>query len=163
MPYVVNGIGTWYYGKDHVHRRKDVCEFCNNAGELVSYDTTHYFVIFFIPLIPLGRKRILHECPHCQKHRMLPLRKWEEAKAADITNVMEALDRDPENRDTILGALQLAMHYQDEVLFNKLADALAQHRRAIGIVLHCARNDVAGYLKTAAEMPEASRFEVNLL
>ncbi len=129
MPYVVNGIGTWYYGKDHVHRRKDVCEFCNNVGELVSYDTTHYFVVFFIPLVPLGRKRVLHECPHCQKHRMLPLKKWEEAKAADITNIMEALDQDPENRDTTRGALQLAMYYQDEGLFNKLADALAQHRR----------------------------------
>ena len=57
MPSTVNGIGTWYYGKDNLVTRNDRCEFCGNYGELKSYDTTLYFVVVFIPLIPLGRKR----------------------------------------------------------------------------------------------------------
>src|SRR5262245_4142592 len=129
MPSVVEGIGTWYYGKHRVHRRKDVCSFCNAVGELASYDTTLYFVVFFIPLFPLGRKRVLEECPYCKKHRVLPLAKWEEAKEADTARMLEALRHDPDDRQTILGALGLAAQYQDETLFNKLAGTLAEHRK----------------------------------
>ncbi len=129
MPSVVEGIGTWYYGKHCVHRRKDVCSFCNAVGELASYDTTLYFVVFFIPLFPLGRKRVLEECPYCKKHRVLPLAQWEAAKEADTARMLEALQRDPDDRETILGALGLAAQYQDETLFNKLAGTLAEHRK----------------------------------
>lgn len=129
MPTVFNGIGTWYYGKSRIHRRKDVCSFCQGVGELTSYDTTLYFVVLFIPLIPLSRKRILEQCPSCQKHRVLPLAQWETMKADDTARMLEQLEKDPDNRETILGALGLAVAYQDEELFDKLAGTLAQHRR----------------------------------
>ena len=54
MPTVHDGIGTWYYGKRRIHRYKSTCSFCQRVGELESYDTTLYFVIFMIPLIPLS-------------------------------------------------------------------------------------------------------------
>ena len=84
MPFVINGIGTWYYGKKHVHTREGVCQFCNNAGTLSSYDTTLFFVVIFLPLLPLARKRILEQCPYCGKHRVLGLGQWEAAKEADV-------------------------------------------------------------------------------
>ncbi len=59
MPSVINGIGTWYYGKRNIHRFRAGCEFCNRVGDLESYDTTLYFVVVFIPVIPIGKKRIL--------------------------------------------------------------------------------------------------------
>ena len=128
MAFVVNGIGTWHYGKRRIHRYKGPCSFCNRVVELESYDTTLYFVVVFIPVLPLSHKRILEACPVCQKHRYLSLKKWEESKAADIAAILEKLRQNPDDRDTIQAALGMAVSYQDETLFDKLADSLATHR-----------------------------------
>src|SRR5437667_447390 len=58
MPTVHNGIGTWYYGKQRIHRFKSGCSFCKRVVELESYDTTLYLAVFFVPIIPLRRKRV---------------------------------------------------------------------------------------------------------
>jgi tetratricopeptide (TPR) repeat protein len=128
MPFVYNGIGTWYYGKRRVHRVKGVCEFCKSFGELQSYDTTHYFVVFFIPLLPLGSKRILENCPYCQKHRVIGLKDWEKNKSEGFASVMDKLRQNPDDKETIQQALGLATVYQDETSFDKLAPVLAGHR-----------------------------------
>ncbi|MBN1900592.1 hypothetical protein JW926_04615 [Candidatus Sumerlaeota bacterium] len=57
MPYRINGIGTWRYGKRNIHQYQGKCSHCMREGLLSSYDATLYFTFFFIPLIPLGRKR----------------------------------------------------------------------------------------------------------
>jgi tetratricopeptide (TPR) repeat protein len=128
MPYIHNGVGTWYYGKRRIHSRKGTCEFCKRVVELKSYDTTLYFVFFMVPLIPLGQKRIFNQCSTCSRHRVMPLKQWEANKAAAVAQLLEKLQRDPDNRDTILSGLALASGYQDQALLDKLADALARHR-----------------------------------
>jgi tetratricopeptide (TPR) repeat protein len=128
MPTVYNGIGTWYYGRQRILRRKATCEFCKRLGELESFDTTLYFVVFFVPLLPLSRKRVLNQCPSCKRHRVTSLRQWEAAKAADIARLLEKLQANPDNRDTIREGLYLASTYQDPVLLDKLADTLARDR-----------------------------------
>ncbi|HMC90205.1 MAG TPA: hypothetical protein VKI17_11685, partial [Gemmataceae bacterium] len=129
MPTVHNGIGTWYYGKQRIHRFKSGCSFCKRVVELESYDTTLYFVVFFVPIIPLGRKRVLEQCPACQRHRVTKLHHWEANKERDIARLLELLEKDPDNRDNIIAALGLAVSYQDEGLFDKLASHLAGHRQ----------------------------------
>ena len=62
MPTTYNGIGTHYYGKRNLEVENAQCEFCDNYGALESYETGLYFVVLFIPLIPLGRKQILDQC-----------------------------------------------------------------------------------------------------
>jgi tetratricopeptide (TPR) repeat protein len=124
MPTVYEGIGTWYYGKRRIHRLKGTCGFCKAVGELTSYDTTLYFVFFFVPLIPLARKRVLSQCPSCQKHQVLPLKKWEAAKAKDMAQLLERLVQNPDDRDTVISGLRMALAYQDEVFFNRLASSL---------------------------------------
>src|SRR5581483_5019338 len=128
MPTVVNGIGTWYYGKRQVHRIKGTCAFCNHFTDLESYDTTLYFVVFFVPLVPLGQKRILESCSICQKHRVTSLKEWGSAKNRDIDTLLQKLEANPDDRDTVQEAIALAVHYQDEALFDKLAKSLALHR-----------------------------------
>src|SRR5260370_35983290 len=128
MPTVVNGIGTWYYGKKRIHRLKGTCSFCNRVSELESYDTTLYFVLFFIPLLPLAKKRVLESCPACQKHRVASLKQWEATKAESIGRLMEKLEKDPNDRDTTREAIALACSYQDGELFEKVASSLAQDR-----------------------------------
>jgi hypothetical protein len=128
MPTVYNGVGTWYYGKKRIHRLKGVCAFCNRVGELESFDTTLFFVILFVPLVPLSRKRVLEKCPACNKHRVVSLKKWEELKAQAIEGVLEKLRENPDDKNTIQEAIALAVSYQDQALFDKLAPALASHR-----------------------------------
>lgn len=120
MPSTYNGIGTWYYGKQHVHRLKGSCPHCHRIGELESYDTTLYFVFFMIPIIPLKKKRILESCPYCQMHRVIDLSQWEEGKQKAIAEIIEKLRQDPDNREVILEAIGMSSFFQDQPLFDKL-------------------------------------------
>src|SRR5262245_18966671 len=123
MPTIINGCGTWSCGKRRIHQVKAGCSACGAFGELESYDTTLYFVFFMVPIIPLGQKRILQNCPVCRRHRVVRLKDWEAGKAQAFNTVLEELRADPDYRETIQKALALATVYQDEVLFDKLADA----------------------------------------
>lgn len=68
MPTTINGIGTHYYGNKNRVVRTGVCRACGGSGSLSSYDTRLWFVVVFVPVIPLGRKRIIDECSHCRRH-----------------------------------------------------------------------------------------------
>lgn len=81
MPHVVNGCGTWYHGKKNVLTYEGVCTACKNRTVLTSYDTRLFVVVVFIPIIPLGRKRIIEQCGVCQRHGALPWVEWERAQA----------------------------------------------------------------------------------
>ena len=76
MPEVVNGCGTWYYGKNRVHRIPMTCPNCGAYSDLESYDTTKYVVLFFVPLIPLSKWRVVEKCPACTQHRAIKLKDW---------------------------------------------------------------------------------------
>src|SRR5262245_12750006 len=128
MPTIINGIGTWYCGKRRIHRVKTACPHCGAFAELESYDTTLCFVVFMIPIVPLSERRILQNCPVCQRHRVVKLRDWEAGKSQAFNAILEKLQANPDDRETIQNALGLATVYQDERLFDKLADALVGHR-----------------------------------
>ena len=89
MPTTVNGIGTHYYGRRNEERRQGACRHCGASVELISYDTRLWFVFVFIPVIPLGRKRIVDQCSSCRRHYALELRQWESAKQSEITAALE--------------------------------------------------------------------------
>ncbi len=125
MPSVLNGFGTWYYGKRRIHRVKGVCQFCKGLCELESYDTTLFIVAAMVPVVPVGQKRILEECKACRRHRVMPLKKWETLKAQAFNEILEKLQANPDDKETIQNALGVATMYQDEVAFDKLADVLS--------------------------------------
>src|SRR5690242_17932788 len=85
MPSTYNGIGTHYYGKKNIQKRPGPCPHCHRAVELTSYDTILWFVVVFIPLIPIRRKRIIDYCPACTRHFAVDLEKWETAKQLEIS------------------------------------------------------------------------------
>src|SRR5262249_12120381 len=88
------------------------------------YDTTLFFVVFFVPLIPLGQKRIIQQCSACQKHRAISLTKWEQAKETDGADLLERLQSNPRDRDAVMQAIGFALAYQDEPLFNGFVETL---------------------------------------
>ncbi|MBI2193954.1 MAG: hypothetical protein HYU36_18410 [Planctomycetes bacterium] len=130
MPYVVNGIGTWYYGRKNPFVRNGICNSCGQSGELKSYDTTLFFVFVFIPVVPLGKKRVLDECAACRQHRVLKLHEWNQIKKRDIEAAVQTYGENPADPEKASGALHTLMGYQDRELFRKVADDIREQQRA---------------------------------
>ena len=85
MPTTVNGIGTHYYGKKNQTTRTGPCKSCGRVGNLESYDTRLWFVIVLIPLIPLGRKRVIDSCPSCRRHFVADADAYEQARQLQVS------------------------------------------------------------------------------
>lgn len=167
MPTTVNGIGTHYYGKRNRSVRRGQCRSCGHVGDLASYDTRLWFVVIFIPIIPLGRKRIIDDCPSCRRHYAA---KADEFAIASQLTVSEGKDR-YQSEPTVDNALDaharmLGYHQHDESdAFRKellerfphdagLRAGLANHLDQVG------RYDIAATLYAEAhelepELPEA--------
>ena len=94
MPSTYNGVGTWYYGKKNHSTRNTTCEFCRKVGNLESYDTRLYFVVLFIPVIPLGRKRIIDKCPRCSRHMVAKADEYEQARQLQTSEGLERFRRE---------------------------------------------------------------------
>jgi hypothetical protein len=77
MPTTYNGIGTTYFRHRNRTTRQATCEFCGQFTTLTSYDTRLVFSVFFIPIIPLGKKHILDQCGRCLRHRVMSEADWQ--------------------------------------------------------------------------------------
>src|SRR5258706_3000734 len=95
MPTTYNGVGTHYYGKKNLQTRPGPCPHCGRAGQLTSYDTRLWFVVFFIPVIPLARKRIIDHCRVCTRHYATDLDKWETARQLEVSGALEQYRTNP--------------------------------------------------------------------
>lgn len=127
MPTVTNGIGTWYYGKSNIHKCYGTCEFCGGFHELVSFDTTLYFMIFYIPIIPLGKKRVLHQCSGCKRHRVMKLKIWEDSKRKALDEAPREFKLKPDNADAAKKLIATAVYYQDENLLIENANQIKRY------------------------------------
>ncbi len=118
MPTTINGIGTQYYGKRNPRIYQGRCDACGASCQMTDYETGYYFVVLFLPLIPLGKKQILGDCSRCRRHRVMPLQQWnqlrEEAIDAGMDKLAAAPD-EPERAIELIGTM---------TLFNRLDDAI---------------------------------------
>ncbi|MCP3959532.1 MAG: hypothetical protein GY719_16920 [bacterium] len=126
MPHTVNGIGTSYWGKTNVELRRDVCEHCQAAGDLISYDTTKYFVLVFLPLLPLGKLRVLDECPSCRRHRVMKLGQWQELRQQSVAEAIAAYQANPTDREAAQNAAHTCAAFQDREAFVGLAGRILE-------------------------------------
>ncbi len=134
MPQTFNGIGTWYYGKKNKHVRDDTCEHCGTYNELTSYDTRNFIVLVYIPIIPLGRFRVVDECSACTKHYAVPLAEWDEQKHDAVDKAVSALEGDPWNSENAMELVRTCASYHDR-------ESLARHEARIDQALS---NDASG-------------------
>jgi len=123
MPSTYNGIGTHYYGRKQEEIRQAPCPHCGRHVALVSYDTRLWFVLVFIPVIPLGRKRIIDQCPACTRHYAMDLDKWETSKQLEISGALDKFRSHP----TPEAAIET---HQALVQFHQLTEA-AEFRRTM--------------------------------
>src|SRR5262249_3926389 len=66
------------------------------------------------------------QCPYCRKHRVMPLRQWEESKKRDTEDLLQRLRESPDDRSVMLRAIQLSMAYQDGAMLDQLASVAAE-------------------------------------
>jgi len=157
----VNGIGTWYYGKKNLQTHLGNCEFCKHSGELQSYDTTLYAVFVMIPLIPLGKKRILDQCPKCKKHRVMSLKEWEEKKKNSIKSAVESFRSNPKNPEKVKDLIATAYSFQDKETFLQLTNDIKINHRENAEVLALLGSAYA-YFNLFKEAEESYRMSLNL-
>jgi tetratricopeptide (TPR) repeat protein len=87
---------------------------------LSSYDTREWFVVLFIPIIPLRQKRIIDFCPSCTRHHPMSLKKYLKAKNEDYAEAMEKYDANPNDSEAVAGLLGIFGAYQDMESFEAL-------------------------------------------
>lgn len=84
--------GTRTYGQDDGFSRYDYCEHCGEHGRLKTYSTAKFGHLYFIPIVPLGKKRVFDACPRCEMHKEAPLATFNKGKEADLAKVFEVLE-----------------------------------------------------------------------
>lgn len=124
MPFTLNGFGNHYFGKQRIHSIYARCEFCNSFDVLKSYDTSNYVVALFVPVFPLGERRVLNHCPRCQQFKTLPLRVWENSKRQAIDAMKAELATDEISAEPVKKAIGIAIEHQDLQLLNSVAQTL---------------------------------------
>ncbi len=121
MPYTLNGVGTWYWGKRDLTVKRGRCDYCGEIADLRSYDTTLFFVVLFVPLFPLSSSRVIDECGRCRRHRVVSLQKWKAAKAHDLQTQIDTMRADPRDPRPAAEAVKLTAAYDDKAEFLRLA------------------------------------------
>ena len=101
MPSTINGIGTHYYGSRNRTSRKGTCPNCGHESELTSYDTWHCACFVFIPLFPIGRRRIIDRCSTCTSHVMMTLNQWNDMVQLALPAAFERYDKEVNLQTTI--------------------------------------------------------------
>lgn len=133
MPSTVNGIGTHYYGKSNHTVRAAVCASCQRMGNLESYDTRLWFVIVFIPIIPLGRKRIIDKCPACTRHYVMKADVYEQTKQLQTSGSLERFRREASADSAIEAHGQLLAFHEHEQAADFRETALARFPEHVGL------------------------------
>ena len=113
MPSTVNGIGTSYVGSSKPLERVGRCARCGFEGVLKSYDTRLWLVFVYLPVLPLGRRRILDLCPSCTAHRAVPYGAWVDLKKKTLEEGMRNLLTKPGDAEAIIDLHQTCLFFGD--------------------------------------------------
>src|SRR5436190_421444 len=122
MPTVHEGIGTWYWGKTNVHSHQAKCEQCGVHTTLTSFDTTLYAVLFFVPMIPLGKRRVFQMCGNCKSHRAMKLGAWHKLRDETVGRTLIDYEDSPLDAEKAKKAMGAALAFEDENAFLAIAE-----------------------------------------
>ena len=120
MPTIFHGIGTWYYGKRNLHKREAICPNCGIPSTLSTYDTRLWFMFYFIPLIPLGRKHIIDQCSRCEAHFAPSMKNWIDQKNRLIETALVKMENAPNDPNAAIDLHRAYLFAQEKVEGEKL-------------------------------------------
>jgi tetratricopeptide (TPR) repeat protein len=123
MPQMLNGCGTWYYGKSNKQTYVGTCRFCGKGATLTSYDTRLFVVIVMIPIVPLGKKRIIEQCGACTRHLAMPLADYREAESR-MQQTLDAYRNTPADAEAAREFLKAVCSFRNEAVFLSAAPEL---------------------------------------
>ncbi len=103
MPHSINGIGTNYVGKKELTTRNGVCEHCGAQTVLSSYDTRLCVILVFIPIVPLGKKRVIDKCASCSRHSVMKLEDYQGFRQETLETLAAAYRQDPGDAGAAVG------------------------------------------------------------
>jgi tetratricopeptide (TPR) repeat protein len=83
-----------------------------------------------VPIFSLGGKRILEQCPRCQRHRVIKMSAWEHEKTKAFATLTEAMQSGTNRKEAIVDALGAACTFQDGELFRQVAELAAHEQDA---------------------------------
>jgi tetratricopeptide (TPR) repeat protein len=157
MPTSYNGVGTHYYGRRNKKSRTAVCQHCGHKAELTSYETRLWFVFVFVPVIPLGRKRIADQCAVCERHFAIDLKQWQTGRQSETAAAIQRYRKDQSEEAAleVHGQLVAYQQYDDAAAFRSTASERFPEsaQLAAGIAAHL---DFIGLPGEAAELWERS-------
>jgi len=105
------------YGTGNFHKRNHAvvrgqCPHCGKIGYKSSFDTTRFFTLYFLPIIPIGRHRILMDCKACDKNWAISLSEWKKIQRIDLPAALAQYEKNRENRETVIGLINLIVQAQ---------------------------------------------------
>ena len=153
MPQRINGIGTWYVGKRDVDEAVGLCSNCGYYGKLKSYGTRLWFTLVYVPVIPLGKKQILDECPACTSHRAMPADEWERVRTEAVDETAGELSGNPDDPEAALkmfGTLAAFRRHAEAEKFIPILTGKHGDRADVQMA-------VGGYLEERGRPTEANR------
>jgi len=172
MPTTINGVGAHYYGKKNLSQRTAPCSQCGQTAELSSYDTRLWGVFIFIPLIPLGRRRIIDQCPNCTYHGAIPMAEYEKLREGEIREAMEKMraNLNDEKAAIELHRTLISFHRHEEAdqLLKQIETRFPQNAEALahlGAVMHFKglHEEAHGHYRRAHEIdPELPAARVDI-
>ena len=103
------------YGAGNFNRRnysliRKHCAACGVYGYHQSYESSRFFTLYFVPVIPIGSQKIVSECPHCKHAEGLSKRDWKRLRTKELPSMVEAYEADPKNREAAEAVLVTAAH-----------------------------------------------------
>lgn len=115
------------YGTHNLTHTRAVCDHCGRLGYQRTYDASRWFNLYWIPLIPLGRKHVIGECPHCHLARQMSARQWRKFRETELKPALEAQARVPKDPDAAQKALATTVAIADPEAFVESALLVEQH------------------------------------
>ena len=85
-------FGSRNYYKHDSSFITDYCPSCNRYGYLHSYTTVRCGHVYWVPVLPMGRKRIINQCSYCKEGLEIGLSDWknvEELSAQYIERIKQ--------------------------------------------------------------------------
>lgn len=128
------------YGKKDYHQFITTCKKCGKISSIQNYTSSNFMSVATVPLLPLGKIRVMDECSNCGWFKTLKFSEWAQQKKEKLANIARKYRKDKGNSDVLMKGIETAIEYQDEDVFQKFVKLFSATRSSnaelIGMVAY---------------------------
>lgn len=89
---LLNGSGVSPWGRRDGYYTLEYCHSCDRWGYMRNFNTRNYFKILYFPVIPLKKRRVVGECPHCRAYTYFSPKDSDDIASATVALGQAALE-----------------------------------------------------------------------